>query len=226
MRPAARLAILTTFVMTFAIVPAIAQGAPAICQGRNIPLKTDVAGNPIEQLVEHHLYFHGEQRPGNADAVQDFNDAVSGGAPSRLLMSSTAPTGADDKVFVHNSGAGQWQTNYAMAPALAHWSTALDVEQRIVCAQAVAYAMTDSGALDVQLWADKALAETGPVVTKAGTGGTANQTSKYTANFGKVDFTASFNLIVQLAGPSTNALVSYDSTASPGELTYVTVEPL
>jgi hypothetical protein len=113
-----------------------------------------------------------------------------------------------------------------MNPALAHWTGALSGDARVVCAQATAHVRTTSGTLSMQLWADKALAEGDPTVTKAATGGTANQASKYTANFGELDFVASMNLIVQLVGPSGNAVATYDSTASPGGLTYVTVEPI
>jgi hypothetical protein len=113
-----------------------------------------------------------------------------------------------------------------MNPALAHWTAALSGDQRIVCAQATAHVRTTSGTLSMQLWADKALSEGDPIVAKAATGGTANQPSVYTANFGVLDFTASMNLIVQLIGPSGNAVATYDSTASPGGLTYVTVEPI
>jgi hypothetical protein len=224
MRRAIPLVLLAALVMTFGTSPATAHQEEEVCQGRTIPLATDANGNPIEKLVEHHLYFHGEQPVGNVDSAQEL---ASLGAEINLTMNSTAPTGGQDKVFVHNTGTGgTWNTNYAMNPALAHWTGALSGDQRVVCAQATAHVRTTTGTLSMQLWADKALSEGDPVVTKAATGGTANQASKYTANFGELDFTASMNLIVQLVGPSGNAVATYDSTASPGGLTYVTVEPI
>ncbi|HEV3475362.1 MAG TPA: hypothetical protein VG602_08355 [Actinomycetota bacterium] len=221
MRLATRLAILAMFVAAFGAAPATAQTAPAACQGRTIPLATDANGNPIEKLVEHTLYFHGERPVGNVDSAQELAEL---GASQHLTMNSTAPTGGTDKVFLHNVG-GSWNTNYAMNPALAHWTGAV-THERVVCAEATAYARTTSGTLSIQLWADKGLSEPDPIVTKTATGGTANQTSKYTVNFGAVDFAASMNLIIQLIGPSGNAVVTYDSTASPGAVTYVTVEPI
>jgi hypothetical protein len=225
MRLASRLAILATFVAAFGAAPATAHEESEVCQGRTIPLATDANGVPTEKLVEHHLFFHGERPVGNVDSAQELSEL--GAGPPRLTMNSTAPTGGQDKVFIHNTGTGgTWNTNYAMNPALAHWTGTLPGDQRVVCAQATAHVRTTSGTLSMQLWADKALSEGDPTVTKAATGGTANQTSKYTANFGELDFVASMNLIVQLVGPSGNAVATYDSTASPGGLTYVTVEPI
>jgi hypothetical protein len=225
MRRTAPLALVAALVMTFGTSPASAHQEAEVCQGRTIPLATDALGNPIEKLVEYHLYFHGQKPVGNGDSLQDFSE-LGAGTP-RLTMNSTEPSGSQDKIFIHNTGTGgTWNLNYAMNPFLAYWHHGLAGEARVVCAQATAYARTTTGTLNIQLWADKALAEADPIVTKPATGGTANQVSKYTANFGEIDFVASMNLIVQLAGPSGNVPVHYDSTASPGGLTYVTVEPI
>lgn len=223
MRLATRLAILATFVAAFGAAPATAHEEAAVCQGRTIPLATDANGNPIEKLVEHHLFFHGQRPVGNVDSAQELAEL---GAAQYLTMDSTAPAGTQSKVFVHNAALPNWNTNYAMNPALAHWTGALSGDQRVVCAQATVHALTTTGTLNIQLWADKALAETDPIIQKAATGGTANQFSAYTANFGPLDFVASMNLIVQLTGPSGNVPVQYDSTAASGGLTYVTVEPI
>ena len=222
MRRLTPLVLLVTLAMAFGSGPATAHEEAAVCQGRVIPLATDANGNPIEKLVEHHLFFHGERPVGNVDAAQELAEL---GASQHLTMDSTAPAGTQSKVFVHRPVLPNWNTNYAMSPGLAHWTGALPGDQRVVCAQATVHAQTTTGTLNVQLWADKALAEPDPVTTKPGTGGTANQFSTYTANFGPLDFVASMNLIVQLEAPG-NALVQYDSTTASGGLTYVTVEPI
>ena len=223
MRRATPLVLLVTLAMAFGAGPATAHETEAVCQGRQIPLATDANGNPIEQLVEHHLFFHGQRPVGNVDSAQELAEL---GAAQYLTMDSTAPAGTQSKVFVHNAALPNWNTNYAMNPALAHWTGALPGDQRVVCAQATVHALTTTGTLNIQLWADKALAESDPIIQTAATGGTANQFSAYTANFGPLDFVASLNLIVQLTGPGGNVPVQYDSTTANGGLTYVTVEPI
>ncbi len=222
MRRSAALVLVSILLMSFGTGRASAE-VSEVCQGRVIPLATDANGNPTEKLVEYHLYFHGERPAGNVDAAQELAEL---GASQHLTMNATAPTGTQNKVFLSNVGDGaRWNTNYAMSPAFAHWTGQLPGDQRIVCAQANVHAQTSTGTLSAQLWSDAALAGTGPITEKPATGGTANQLSDYKVNFGKIDVTASLNLVVQVTSPA-NALVQYDSTTASGGLRYVTVEPI
>jgi hypothetical protein len=225
MRSVIGLAVLGTFALGLTPAAASVGVPPAACEGRSIALATDAEGNPIEKLVEHRLYFHGETRSGNLDAAREFADAQAGDPAFHLTMNETAPTGADDKVFLYDV-ASIGSKDSAINPLLAHWTASLEAEKRIVCAQAEVFATTLLGRLDVQLWADKSVSEQGTPVTKPATGGAPSQSSKYTVNFGVLDFVASRNLSVQLAGPDGNAITTYDSTTSPGGFTYVTVEPI
>ena len=221
MRRSAALSLATILLMSFGVGRASAADSD-VCRGRVIPLAKDASGNPIEKLVEHRLFFHGEKPVGNVDAAQELAEL---GASQHLTMDATAPTGTQNKVFASNVGAGQWNTDYAMSPGLAHWTAQLSGDQRIVCAEANVHAQTSDGSLSAQLWADAELAGAGPITEKSATGGTADELSEYKVNFGKLDFPASLNIVVQLTG-STNALVQYDSTTASGGLTYVTVEPI
>ena len=224
MRRAAPLVLVAALLMPFGTTSATAHEEAEVCQGRTIPLATDANGNPTEKLVEYHLFFHGERPVGNVDSAQELAEL---GATQHLTMNSTAPTGTESKVFAHNLGDGaRWNYDYAMSPALAHWTAHLLGDQRIVCAQATVHAQSTTGTLNAQLWADQALAGTGPITEKPATGGTANQLSTYKVNFGPLNLNASLNLIVQLTGPSSNVVVQYDSTTASGGLTYVTVEPI
>lgn len=217
MRTTVTLAAIATLALAASAFAPAESEVPEICT-QGVP---DLAEDEV--LVEHTLYFHGEQPSGTPGQASNF---PLGYDDEKTMSEDTPPEGNPKVDVLYGLGLNE---SFVGGPTLPYWRTFVWDEPRIVCAEAVYYGNTP-GATDVRIFLDEAygVGETDAVASviqeEEGT-----PFSTYRANFGALDLQG-FDLVVQVShhnglepGDAVGA-VAYDSTDTPSAFTYVAVE--
>ena len=198
-------------------VPGVAaeETLPAACAGKAPVLAEG------EQLVTKKLYFHGSSAVGDVDSYP----SLTNGAPGPQTLSPTAPTGTQSKVDT-NLSSSVYFVPLPGNPMMSAWHGTFENTTRIACFGFDYWAVSDGGAMEVQLWADQALILGTGAPTTASATASGPGAARYTANVQPSQpITVEFDYFAQIEAV-TPAAILYDSVDHPSSITLVTIEPI
>ena len=174
-----------------------------------------------EQLVTKTLYFHGASAVGDADAYP----SLVSGSYGPLTLDTTKPTGAQPKVDT-NASRAIYPASLPGNPIMSAWRATFENSIRVACFGFDYWAASDGGAMEIQLWADKAfiLGEGAPTTGTAT--GSGPGVAHYTGNVQPpTPITVDFEMFAQIE-PATPAAILYDAADYPSSISLVTIEPI